>query len=182
MACGGRIMFQTCLLVSNGWKSILCVYMVCGGGYDPNLIVSNGWQSSLWEGYSPILITSNGWKSIVCVCTAFGGGCGPDLDLIVSNCWKSILCVCMACRGRVRSKPDCVKRLEINSMCVHGMWRRVRVQTWLFQMAGNQSSVCMVCGGGYSPNPTVSNGWKSSLCVYMVCEGGYSPNLIVSNG
>ena len=120
-ACGGRIMFQTCLPVSNGWKSILCVYMVCGGGYDPNLIVSNGWQSSLWEGYSPILISSNGWKSIVCVCTAFGGGCGPNLDLIVSNCWKWILCVCMACRGRVQSKPDWVKWLEINSMCVHGM-------------------------------------------------------------
>ena len=248
-ACGGRIMFQTCLLVSNGWKSILCVYTVCGGGYDPNLIVSNGWQTSLWEGYSPILISSNGWKSIVGVCTTFGGGCGPDLDLIVSNFWKSIQCVCMACSGRVRSKPDCVKWLEINSMSVHGMWRRVpykpdcfkwleinhlsawyvkegTVQTWLCQIAGNQCYVCALhVGGGYGPSLIASNALKSFLCVHglwtrvrskpdcvewleinshhvkegtvqtwlfqmagnqssvcMVCEGGYRPNLIVSNG
>ena len=104
-----------------------------------------------------------------------------------------------------RSRPYCVKCLEINPMyawlldegtvqtrlcqmagnqfyvCAWDV-KEGTVQTWLFQMAGNQSSVCMVCGGGYSPNLTVSNGWKSSLCVYMVCEGGYRPNLIVSHG
>ena len=134
--------------------------------------------------------SSNGWNSIVCVCTVFGGGCGPNLDLIVSNCWKSILCVCMACRGRVRSKPDCVKWLEINSMCVHGMWRRVRykpdcfkwleinhlcawyveegtVQTWLCQIAGNQCYVfALHVGGGYGPNLIASNALKSILCVH----------------
>ena len=137
------------------------------------------------------------------VCMVCGGGYSPNL--IVSNCWKSMLCVCIACRRRVRSKPDCVKCLEINPMCAWLVdegtvqtrlcqmagnqfyvcaWdvKEGTVQTWLFQMAGNQSSVRMVCGGGYSPNLTVSNDWKSSLCVYMVCEGGYRPNLIVSNG
>ena len=83
-----------------------------------------------------------------------------------------------------------------------------RVQTWFCQMAGDESCVCMACGGGYDANPIlsngwksipyvcsacggrimfqtclpVSNGWKSILCVYMVCGGGYDPNLIVSNG
>ena len=136
--------------------------------------------------------SSNGWNSIVCVCTVFGGGCGPNLDLIVSNCWKSMLCVCIACRRRVRSKPDCVKCLEINPMCAWLVdegtvqtrlcqmagnqfymcaWdvKEGTVQTWLFQMAGNQSSVCMVCEGGYRPNLIVSNGWKSSLYMYIVC-------------
>ena len=115
--------------VERGWCSkpvCLCqmagnqsdVYIVCGGGYGPNLIVSNGWKSTLWEGYSPILIASNGWKSILRVCTACGGGYGPIL--IVSNGWKSILCV--HCKwGRVPSKPDCGKLLEINPVCVHGM-------------------------------------------------------------
>ena len=37
-------------------------------------------------------------------------------------------------------------------------------------MAGNQSSVCMVCGGGYSPNLIVSNCWKSMLCVCIACR------------
>ena len=195
-ACGGRIMFQTCLLVSNGWKSILCVYTVCGGGYDPNLIVSNGWQTSLWEGYSPILISSNGWKSIVGVCTTFGGGCGPDLDLIVSNFWKSIQCVCMACRGRVRSKPDCVKWLEINSMSVHGMWRRVpykpdcfkwleinhlsawyvkegTFQTWLCQIAGNQClCVCIACRRRVRSKPDCVKCLEIiPMCVWLVDKG-----------
>ena len=68
-------------------------------------------------------------------------------------------------------------------MYVHGMWRRVRYKPDCFKwLEINHLCACMVCGGGYSPNLTVSNGWKSSLCVYMVCEGGYRPNLIVSNG
>ena len=33
------------LIVSNDWKSILCVCMACEGGYGTNLIVSNGWKS-----------------------------------------------------------------------------------------------------------------------------------------
>ena len=237
-----------------GNQSSVC--MVCGGGYSPNLIVSNCWKSILcvciacrrrirskpdcikcleinpmcaWfvdEGtVQTRLCQMAGNQFYVCawdvkegtvqtwlfqmagnqssVCMVCGGGYSPNL--IVSNCWKSILCVCIACRRRIRSKPDCIKCLEINPMCAWFVdegtvqtrlcqmagnqfyvcaWdvKEGTVQTWLFQMAGNQSSVCMVCGGGYSPNLTVSNGWKSSLCVYKVCEGGYRPTLIVSNG
>ena len=143
-----------------GNQFYVCAWHV-GGGYGPNLIVSNG------------------WKSILCVCMACEGGYGTNL--IVSNGWKSIICVHGMWR-RVQSKPDCVKLLEINPMCVHCMQEEDTVQTWLHQMPWNQSYVCMVCGRRYGPNPIVSNGWKSILRVCMGCEGGYGTNLIVSNG
>ena len=49
--------------------------------------------------------------------------------------------MCIACRRRVRSKPDCVKCLEINPMCAW-LVDEGTVQTRLCQMAGNQFYVC----------------------------------------
>ena len=98
------------------------------------------------------------------VCMVCGGGYSPNL--IVSNCWKSILCVCIACRRRIRSKPDCIKCLEINPMCAWFVDEGT-VQTWLCQIAGNQSYVCALhVGGGYGPNLIASNALKSILCVH----------------
>ena len=109
------------------------------------------------------------------VCMSCGGVYGPNL--IVSNCWKSILWVWK----RVRYKPDCFKWLEINHLCV---WQveEGTVQTWLCQMAGNQSYVCTACGGGRVRSKPVSNGWTSILCVCTACVGGFGLSLIVSNG
>lgn len=98
---------------------------------------------------------------MACTCR---GGYSPNL--IVSNGLKSILCVHVMWRS-VRSKPDCVKLLEINSVSV----KEGTVQTWLFQMVGNQSSVCMASGGGYSSNLCQMAGNQSYVCTACGGEG-----------
>ena len=157
MACGGG--YGPNLIVSNGWKSILCAWMACEGGYGPNLIVSNG------------------RKSILCVWMACEGG--YRTNLIVSKGWKSIICV-HGMRRRVQSKPDrvrpdCVKLLEINPMCVNSKWGRV-VLTWLCQMAGNQSYNLYVCAWQVEEG-TVQTwlcqmvGNQAYVCTWHVKEG-----------
>ena len=59
-----------------------------------------------------------------------------------ANGWKSILCVCVGeGGGGVESKPDFVKWLEMNPVCAWHVGEGT-VQTWLYQMPGNQAHVC----------------------------------------
>ena len=63
-----------------------------------------------------------------------------------ANGWKCVKCV-HGTWGRVESKPDFVKWLEMNPVCA---WHVVEgtMQTRFCQMAGNQSHMCARHVGG----------------------------------
>ena len=104
-----------------------CVSMACEGGYSTNLIVSNGWKSiicvyGMWRRVQskPDRVK---WLEIKPVCVY---GMWRRVQSKPDHVkWLEIKPVCVyGMWRRVRSNPDCVKWLEINPttcMCVHGI-------------------------------------------------------------
>ena len=80
---------------------------------------------------------------------------------------------------RVRSKPDCVKWLEINSTCVHGMWRRVWYKPDCFKWL----EINHLCAW-YVEEGTVQTwlcqmvGNQAYVCTWYVKEGTSKPDCV----